>query len=164
MIQAHKNHTMIDFIINFNETTTFAVSGYKFLCFIKSRFKDTVTIFKFLWISDFFSNRRFHQVKARPFNSLFVSINCWVWILLFGGQTWWVIPMTSSIDRLKRSLRFGKNIVSWNRLIFSKFRLLVLFSYVNISGVTCPVSPEHYRKVRKFSMGWKPIRHSFSRV
>ena len=93
-----------------------------------------------------------------------MSINCWVWILLFWGQTRWVIPMTSSIDRLKRPLRFGKNIVSRNRFIFLKFRLLVLFSYVDTSGVTCSVSPEYYRKVRKFSMGWKSIRHSFSRV
>ena len=127
-------------------------------------FKDTVTIFKFLYISEFFSNRRFHQETARTFYSLFVSINCLVWILLFWSQTRWVIPMTSSIDRLKRPLRFGKNIVSRNRLIFLKFRLLVLLSYVNTSGVTCSVSPEYYRKVRKFSMDWKPIRHNFSRV
>ena len=93
-----------------------------------------------------------------------MSINCWVWILLFWSQTRWVIPMTSSIDRLKRPLRFGKDIISRNRFIFFKFRLLVLFFYVNTSGVTCSVSPEHYRKVRKFSMGWKSIRHNFSRV
>ena len=129
--------------------------------FWKILFKDTVTIFKFLWISDFFSNWRFHQEKARTFNSLFANINCWVWIFVFWGQSRWVIPMTSSIDRLKRPLRFGKNIVSRNRLIFSKFRLLVLFSYVNPSGVTCFVSSKHYRKVRKFSMDWKPIRHNF---
>ena len=72
--------------------------------------------------------------------------------------------MTSSIDRLKRPLRFGKDIISRNRFIFFKFRLLVLFFYVNTSGVTCSVSPEHYRKVRKFSMGLKSIRHNFSRV
>ena len=115
--------------------------------------KDTVTIFKFLLISNFFSNRWFRWDNANCVSSLSLTNNCWVWILLFWGQSRWFIPMTSSIEHSKRLFRIGKNIFSQNRLIFGKNGRWILFYITYTSWVPSSDSPKSYRKVRKISMG-----------
>ena len=77
--------------------------------FVILKIKDTVTIFKFLWISELFLNQRFRRDKAQNVNSLSLASNHWVWIWLFWSQTGWVIPMTSSIRASKVPYKFTKN-------------------------------------------------------
>ena len=85
--------------------------------------KDTVTVFKFLWISDFFSNRRFLRDKAQNINSFSLTNNCWVWVLFFWGQILWVIPMTSSIKASMKPTKYTKNPGSLKRMKKFDFEL-----------------------------------------
>ena len=126
--------------------------------------KDTVTILKFLLFSDLFPNRRFWWDNAHSVNSLYLIHNCLAWTSLFRGQSPWVIPMTSSIDNSKRLLKIEKNIFFRNPLNFWKFWWLILFYIMNTSCDTCSIVPEHYRKVRKFSVDRNSIRHIFWRL
>ena len=96
----------------------------------KIEFKDTVTILKFLFISDFFSNRWFWWDNAGDVSSLSLTNNCSVWILLFWGQSRWLILMTSSNHHSKRLIKNGKNIRSRNLTIILKFWALILFDII----------------------------------
>ena len=126
-------------------------------------FKDTVTILKFLSINELFSNRRFHRNNAQNVYSLQLANNYWVWIWLFWGQTWWVIPMTSSILASKDLAKNRKKWFSQNSINKSKFRLWIRLYIINTSIVIFSDSPKPYRKVRKFTMDWNWQKMAFSR-
>ena len=126
-------------------------------------FKDTVTIFKFPPIYTVFSNRWFHRDSARNVYFLSLTNNYWIWILLFWGQTWWVIPMTSLIVLSKDLAKNRKKWFSQDSINKFKFRLRICFYIINTSNVIFSDSPKPYRKVRKFTMDWKWRKMVFSR-
>ena len=115
-------------------------------------FKDTVTILKFLWIFELFSNRRFCRDNAQDINSICLVHNYWVRSLLFWGQTRWVIPMTSSTVVSKDLVKNSKKWKSQNTMNKSKFWLRICFYIMNTSNNIFFDSPKPYRKVRKFTM------------
>ena len=74
--------------------------------------KDTVTILKFSQISVLFLKRYFLESNV-GYNYFLSRIdNYWGWNSQFGGESRWVILMTSSNSVLKKHVKNGKNIVS----------------------------------------------------
>ena len=119
------------------------------------RLKDTVTILKFSSIYELFSNRRFHRDNAQDVYSLSLTYNYRVWILLFWGQTWWVIPMTSSILVSKDLTKNRKKWFSQNSINKSKFRLRICFYIINISNDIFFDSPKPYKEGQEIHHGVK---------
>ena len=94
-------------------------------------FKDTVTIFKFLWISELFSNRRFRRDKAQNVNSLF-------WLITIGSEFYFSEVKLDESYRWRHQSRLQRSQAKSQKILDLKngWRFLILdYESGNLSSI-----------------------------